>query len=83
MAVKVKDLISFLQEFENWRVSYLEFDDCDGLWASLYNNEKEVPNKYSIETDGPAHEWDHLSIRADKDLRYAEVEFSHENDIFE
>ena len=83
MPIKIKDFIAFLQKYENWTISYLEFDDYDGLWASLYSNKKEVPNKHSIETDGPAHEWDHLGISADKDLRDVEVEFSHENDVFE
>lgn len=85
MAIKVKDLIAFLQkhETENWTISYLEFDDYVGLRASLFSNKKEVPNKISYFNDGPAHEWDNLTITTDKDLSNVDIESGHDDDIFE
>ena len=85
MAIKVKDLIAFLQKHEtdDWTISCLTFDDYHGFLASFYKNEKEIPNKVSYDDDdGPAHEWDRLSISADEELDEVDIEFSHEDDIF-
>jgi len=85
MAIKVKELFAFLQKhkIDDWNIACLDFDDYNGLWVSVYSNEKEIPNKTNYFDGGPAREWDRLIITADEDLSDVDIQNSHDDDVFE